>query len=589
MNIKKLIKNSVLVMLGSFYISNSSLATNTEVSDNIIKEDLFIVDNIYITKTIETQDKEVITIGYYDSSDIVSGYDGVIMKHDSNGECIWLNKMEGSEGRLFFQSGVLLDNGDIIVVGDDEDSTDIYALIIKYDKDGNLIWKKTLDSAFFYSAEICSDGNIVAVGGNGAGVIVKYDIDGNLLWNKDIKFSKEGIFHSVKETKDRGFIIVGISDQNIYDGLIIKCDKDGNLEWFKNWGGSRLDEFNSVIETSDGDFIVVGNSNSTNADFINKGSHDAIIVKYDNKGNQEWIKSFGGSMNDYFELVIETSSGGYIAVGRSFSTDAGFTNKGSIDIITVKYDKDGNQEWIKGFGSSRSDECYLISESSEGNLEMIAEFYFNETEGREAGYYLSKIYYNKDYEELFEIVANTESVSSISDLKTTRELVNNIPEGIFKEYFQDRLNSITITETLERKTATANLDIYIKSENMLSLTLDTNSVTFEDFSGVEDMESLNTVNLIVNSSLPYQINAYMPTEIQNADKTNTMNKDILNIRANGESNYNTFVDTINPIVLLDNQPADNNVSHGVDLMLKGSIAHEKDIYKTTIKFEAVQK
>lgn len=103
------------------------------------------------------------------------------------------------------------------------------------------------------------------------------------------------------------------------------------------------------------------------------------------------------------------------------------------------------------------------------------------------------------------------------------------------------------------------------------------------------MEKQNAINLTVNSSLPYKINAYLATEIQNSDGSNMMDKDILNIRANGESNYNTFIDTTTPIVLLDDQPADNDVSHGIDIMLKGNIAHEKDIYKTTIKFEAEQK
>lgn len=53
--------------------------------------------------------------------------------------------------------------------------------------------------------------------------------------------------------------------------------------------------------------------------------------------------------------------------------------------------------------------------------------------------------------------------------------------------------------------------------------------------------------------------------------------------------YNTFADTTIPIILLDNQPNGNDIAHGVDLMLKGNLAYEKDVYKTTIKFEAEQK
>lgn len=148
--------------------------------------------------------------------------------------------------------------------------------------------------------------------------------------------------------------------------------------------------------------------------------------------------------------------------------------------------------------------------------------------------------------------------------------------------------SIMIGE-LEAKSVSSNLDIYIKSENMISISLNTNSVIFDDFSGVDDVEQPNAINIIINSSLPYQINAYLANEIQNSDKSKIMDKSILNIKANSESIYNTFSDTVNPIVLLDDQNSGNDISHGIDLKLKGNIAHEKDVYKTTIKFEVKQK
>lgn len=119
--------------------------------------------------------------------------------------------------------------------------------------------------------------------------------------------------------------------------------------------------------------------------------------------------------------------------------------------------------------------------------------------------------------------------------------------------------------------------------------MDTNSVRLENFSGVDDMEKLDAVNLTVSSSLPYKINVYLESEIQNADKTNTMAKNILSIKANSESTYNTFIDTVSTIVLLDDQTKGNDIAHGVDFKLKGDIGHKKDVYKTVIKFEVEQK
>ena len=180
---------------------------------------------------------------------------------------------------------------------------------------------------------------------------------------------------------------------------------------------------------------------------------------------------------------------------------------------------------------------------------------------------------------------------TIENISLARMWTNKMRESILKDEFQDSVDNITeITDmTLDRKTASANLDVYIKSENILMMSLSTNSITFDDFSGVEDMVKENAVQISINSSLPYSLNAYLPTEIQNADKSNTMDKDILNIKENSESAYQTFSNTTDKIVLKDNCSAGNDLMHGVDIKLKGGIAHEKDVYKTTIKFEAEQK
>ena len=184
-----------------------------------------------------------------------------------------------------------------------------------------------------------------------------------------------------------------------------------------------------------------------------------------------------------------------------------------------------------------------------------------------------------------------ENNKTTSDIQNARELVNSLEEGVKKEELQSRLNEIVdLTDfTFSKYTTTSNVDVYIKCENILIMTLDTNSVTFEDFSGVEDMEKTNAVNITINSSLPYEINAYLPTEIQNSDKSRTMDKRILSIKANSETQYNEFTAINTKLTLLDNQPAGNDIVHPIDLRLNGSIAHEKDVYKTTIKFEAQQK
>ena len=112
------------------------------------------------------------------------------------------------------------------------------------------------------------------------------------------------------------------------------------MEWQKSWGGKSLDLFSNTIETEDGNFILFGRSESTNIEGLpNKGSNDIIIVKYDKDGNMLWQKSWGGNSDDILNNVIETEDGNFILFGKSSSTDVeGLPNKGYTDVIIVKYD-----------------------------------------------------------------------------------------------------------------------------------------------------------------------------------------------------------------------------------------------------------
>lgn len=188
-----------------------------------------------------------------------------------------------------------------------------------------------------------------------------------------------------------------------------------------------------------------------------------------------------------------------------------------------------------------------------------------------------------------EAVEKSEISKNTVDVEGARDLVNNLPESMVKDQLQDRLDNIFSNVILERKTATANFDVYVKSQNMLSLSLDTNNVSFEDYSGTESMEKLNAVNIAINSSLPYDLNAYMPNEISNADGSNKIDLDILNIRESSEATYQIFENTTDKIVLKQSCAKGNDINHSIDLKLDSSDAHKADVYKTVIKFEAEQK
>lgn len=198
---------------------------------------------------------------------------------------------------------------------------------------------------------------------------------------------------------------------------------------------------------------------------------------------------------------------------------------------------------------------------------------------------------DSDLEQAKKLVELAETNKDMTSINDARDAVNNLTESFEKDLLQDRLNSIIDISDLqlERKTSSANVDIYIQCENLLSMSLNTNSITFENYSGVEDLEKLRAIEITINSSLPYDLNAYLESEIQNSDKSETIDIDLFNIKDSSDSTYQTFENTTDKVILKEGCPSGNYISHNIDLKLMGSDTHRADVYKTTIKFEAIQK
>ncbi|MDD2378191.1 MAG: prepilin-type N-terminal cleavage/methylation domain-containing protein [Bacilli bacterium] len=304
----------------------------------------------------------------------------------------------GTSSQLF--SNIINVKDGYVAVGsswsNDGDLTDLNggasdSFIVKYDLNGNVIWKQSYGGTSFegYSDVTEVNDGYIAVGssssingpltglnkGSTDATIVKYDLNGNLVWNKNFGGSSGEGFTKIITLSD-GVLVLGSGSSNNGDLLglnkggndiiIAKYDFNGNVIWNKNFGGSDYDSSNSFTLVNDG-FVVVGSSSSINGDLtgLNKGGVDATIIKYDFNGNVIWNKNFGGSDTDYFHDVGIVDDG-YIAVGDSRSSNGDMTGlkKGERDAIIVKYDFSGNVLWKKNYGEDGQESFFAISISN---------------------------------------------------------------------------------------------------------------------------------------------------------------------------------------------------------------------------------
>jgi len=193
-------------------------------------------------------------------------------------------------------------------------------------------------------------------------------------WEKNYGGSEWEQAYEIEHTKDGGYIIAGKSFSNDgdikgnisdYDYWIVKINDSGNIEWEKNYGGIELDEARSIQQTTDGGYIVAGSSYSNDGDVEgNNGSSDFWIIKLDKIGNVEWGENYGGEETDFPNSIRQTSDGGYIIAGwtRIFAAIWGQ----DIDYWIVKLNKTGELEWEKKYGSINDEKANAVRQTNDG-------------------------------------------------------------------------------------------------------------------------------------------------------------------------------------------------------------------------------
>jgi len=246
-------------------------------------------------------------------------------------------------------------------------NADVY--LIKTDPNGNKKWQKTFGGSDWdagYSVQQTIDGGYIIVGRTesyGAGLsdvyLIKTDPNGNSTWQNIFGGSSYDRCHSVQQISDGGYIIAGGTQSygaGSYDVYLIKTEPNGNSEWQKTFGGSDTDFGFSVQQTSDGGYIIAGYTWSYGA-----GDNDVYLIKTDPNGNKKWQKTFGGSDNERGSSVQQTSDGGYIIAGYTWSYGAG-----DYDVYLIKTDPNGNSQWQKTFGGSNWDVGLSVQQTSDG-------------------------------------------------------------------------------------------------------------------------------------------------------------------------------------------------------------------------------
>lgn len=286
------------------------------------------------------------------------GTDIFLLCYSPAGQFLWSKQFGGSLGDFgldleiwndqiyisgSFSGTAQFDNNTVISRGFD----DIY--VARLDLSGNVQWVFTGGSP-----------------GRDTGYGVRPDGFGNVFFGGQIK--DNAIF--VNDT------VPSRGDEDLFLG---KLDTAGTYLWGRSGGSIALDRGWSISSDPVGNGYVAGNFRTTavfgNDTVMSRGAYDAIVVSYDPNGNLRWIKTSGGTADD-FALGVEAGPGGNVYLTGYFANNGIFGNdtilsRGLSDLFLTKYDNNGTEIWTRSGGGVSNDFSNGVTVDNQGNASIV--------------------------------------------------------------------------------------------------------------------------------------------------------------------------------------------------------------------------
>lgn len=236
---------------------------------------------------------------------------------------------------------------------------------------------------------------------------------------------------SLKIDNSGNVIVTGISSTLglDYNYLTIKYDQNGQEIWIAEYDGpnNSLDVTVAMEVDQHGNIYVSGYSEGIGS------SEDYCIVKYDSSGIEQWVARYNGPENgrDRLNSMALDEYGSVYVTGGS---EGGITQ---LDAVTIKYNTNGVQQWLMRYNGNgnTNDAAYGISLDTSGNVYVVCQA----NQGQ-----FTTIKYSQDYPLPVELISFTSHLNSRSvnlNWSTSSE-INNSGYDIERTFNSDNWSKI---------------------------------------------------------------------------------------------------------------------------------------------------
>ena len=123
------------------------------------------------------------------------------------------------------------------------------------------------------------------------------------------------------------------------------CTAQGVLTVFPDWSsttGSQNFFYKNVTKTDASNNVYIAG-----ATMNGYGNYDMLLVKYNSSGTAQWTKQYDGGGNG-----PDVATGLYIDGSGNVYITGFTTTTTNVDMITIKYNSSGTQQWISQYNGS---------------------------------------------------------------------------------------------------------------------------------------------------------------------------------------------------------------------------------------------
>jgi hypothetical protein len=196
-----------------------------------------------------------------------------------------------------------------------------------------------------------------------------------LAWTRAFGTERDDFGRAIAADSDGSVYVTGYSEgafegaenAGSWDAFLVRLDGAGGVVWTREWGGDGEELAQAVVTDDAGHVYVAGYTSSSLAAEEAAGAHDAFLTVFDADGSQGATEQWGTNADEYVTAAARAPAG-VVIVGYTKGAFDGFENQGRDDLFVTLCDFDGAPLWTRQLGSAETDYAQAVHVDSAGNV-----------------------------------------------------------------------------------------------------------------------------------------------------------------------------------------------------------------------------